>query len=66
MSYNKRCDFNFPIIKHPNLQGSNPVNVEFYITINLFFYNSFNVIDWADVKLLILKLLKEGFLQTNW
>ena len=68
-SYDKKFSFNFPIIKYPNLRGNIPINAAYgvftsqlirFCTINLY------VADFkADVRLLIYKLLKQGFLKNR-
>ena len=67
-SYDKRCGFTFPIINYPNLRGNIPVNAAYGVfTSQLIRFSIINlhVADFkTDVKLLILKLLKQGFLKT--
>ena len=68
-SYDKRCSFNFPIIKYPNLRGNIPINAAygvFTLQFNRFCTINLYVADFkADVRLLIYKLLKQGFLKNG-
>ena len=64
-SYDKRNDFNFPIINYPNLHGNIPVKAAYGVfTSQLLRYARINLnIDdlIKDIKKLVNKLLKQGY-----
>ena len=64
-SYDKRNNFNFPIINYPNLRGNIPTNAAYGVfTSQLIRYSRINlrIEDFIkDVRLLIMKLLKQGY-----
>ena len=64
-SYDKRNDFNFPIINYPNLSGNIPTKAAYGVFISqLVCYSTINlkVKDLIrDIKVLLCKLLKQGY-----
>ena len=66
-TYDKRNDFNFPIINYPNLRGNIPIKAAYGVFISqLVRYSSINleVEDFIqDVKALVSKLVKQGYKQ---